>query len=835
MTLFRSLCRPPPPRNVRHILRVVGWNLLFILIGLLLIGIAGELYLRLKHPAPSRPAYSPIDPGTITTGVIFIPGLGFIYGPNFEFEITDGLNFWNVQRANSLGFLDREPIDPARAAESCHITIIGDSYVEANQVQLSDKMQIQLEGLAATKRPDLDVTVSAFGIGNTGQVNQLPLYDGYARHLNPDLMVLVFVDNDPINNSTVTDSFFSGMDPDNMSRVRAIMSSDGAVELRLPNTDAPKRLLPPTPESLPSWRTRFIKQATKTSRLARWLQLRLSGFLLLPSSDGEFVARVQELIRRQEHAWMFDRWIPTSQADIDDVILDGESAVFQEVWGTTEFALEQFKRRADHDGVDLMILTTHIVGDEGDPMFDVLNGIATSLDIPVVSQQNYIYRQGYSISNAHFPNDGHWSPAGHRWAAEAVWEYIEDKWNGECPSATPDPDVEVDWIKVGRHIHTPEGKIWSVPFPKDLDLYRAAYISVSADPPTVRSDWNVHLYEDGVTYAKDQCTAEDIENSFFLHVIPEDVPDLPENRREYGFQSITFHFLSRGALIDGQCIASMDLPEYEIARIRTGQFVRGIDSDDGLVWGVDYNFALPGIMDAVRDLQQSGIEPDIRSDFDVYIDDGRLVYVKESCNSDDRDLPFFLHVFPADANDLSEVREVSGFDNLGFELMQNGGESDGVCFATVDLPGYKIASIRTGQVVEGAETWRAYHNFNFPETLDAVQEIRRSGREPDIRSNFDVYIDNDQLIYVKESCAADDRDLPFFLHVFPADANDLSEVREVSGFDNLGFELMRNGGESDGVCFATVDLPGYKIASIRTGQWVRGEGNIWSASLAFGR
>lgn len=134
----------PPPRNVRHILRVVGWNLLFILVGLLLIGVAGELYLRLKHPAPSRPAYSPIAPDTITTGVIFVPGLGFIYGPNFEFEITDGLDFWTVQRANSLGFLDREPIEPERAAESCHITIIGDSFVEANEVQLSDKMQIQL-------------------------------------------------------------------------------------------------------------------------------------------------------------------------------------------------------------------------------------------------------------------------------------------------------------------------------------------------------------------------------------------------------------------------------------------------------------------------------------------------------------------------------------------------------------------------------------------------------------------------------------------------------------------------------------------------------------------
>ena len=678
------------------------------------------------------------------------------------------------------------------------------------------------------------MTVSAFGIRNTGQVNQLPLYDGYARHLNPDLMVLVFVDNDLIDNSTVSASLLYGMEPGNTSRVHAVMSSDGAVELRLPNTDAPKRLLPPTPESLPSWRTRFIKQATKTSRFARWLQLKLPRFLATPSSDGEFVARVQELIGRQEHAWMFDGWIPTSRADIDDVILDGESAVFREVWGITEFALEQFKRHADHDGVDLMILSAYTLGDEGDPMFDVLNDIATSLDIPVVSQQSYIDRQGYSTRDAHFRNDLHWSPTGHRWAAEAVWEYIKDKWNGECPSATPDPDVEVDWIKVGRHIHTPEGKIWSVPFPRDLALYRAAYISVSADRPTVRSDWNVHLYEDGVTYIKDQCTAEDIENSFFLHVVPEeDVPNLPENRREYGFQSTTFHFLSRGALIDGQCIASMDLPEYEISSIRTGQFVRDAGSDVE-VWSVRYNFALPDIMDAVNELRQSGHEPAIRSVFDVYIDDGQLLYVKDSCDIKGVETPFFLHVFPADEKDLPDGREGYGFDNLGFELAQKGGMHDGGCLAVVDLPGYDIASISTGQVVKGAETWRAYHNFNFPEILDAVQEIRRSDREPDIRSNFDVYIDDGRLVYVKESCAADDHDLPFFLHVFPSDESNIRAGREESGFNTLGFELMQNGGESDGVCFASVDLPEYKISSIMTGQWLRGEGNVWEASIDFG-
>ena len=808
---------------------MVGWNLLFILVGLLLIGIAGEAYLRLTVPFS---ASSPVSTDFVPLSTRFVPGVGTLQKPNVERRFTNNLDYWTIQRANSLGFLDREPIDPAHAAESCHVTIIGDSFVEAVQVPLSEKVQIQLEELATTDNPELDVTVSAFGSSGTGQVSQLPFYDAYARHLFPDLLVLVFVVNDPIDNSTVSHSLLYGADPDTSSRVSAVMSSDGTVQLRLTNTDIPKPLSPPTLETPPSWATRVIRQATETSHLARWLQLKSPWLNAAPNTNREIVARANELMRRQEHAWMFDGWIPTSPADIDEMILDSESTVYREAWGITKFALEQFKRRADHYGTALMILATYTVGDEGAPMFDILNDIAESLDIPVVSQQKYIDQQGYSIGDARFRQDSHWTTTGHRLAAEAVWEHIQGKWNGECPSATPDLQVEVDWIKTGHNIHTPQGKVWSDVFPKDLNLYREAYDSVVAFPPTEKSDWNIHLYSDGVTYIRDRCTAKDVENHFFLHVMPKDVQGLPEDRREIGFQSTTFHISSRGAMFDGKCLASMDLPEYEIDRIHTGQFVRGFDSEEGIVWSVRYNFALPDIIDVVVELQRSRRKPVIRANFDVYIDDGQLIYVKESCGNDDRDPPFFLHVFPADEKDLPAGREESGFDNLGFELMQKGGVQDGKCFTAVDLPEYDIASIKTGQVTDGAETWRTHYNFALPEIIDTVHELQQSGREPVIRSNFDVYIDDNQLIYVKEACNADDRDTSFFLHAFPVDENDLDDDRREPGFNNLGFELTREGGEHGGGCFAAVDLPDYDIASIRTGQVTDGS-ETWRAHYNF--
>ena len=397
------------------------------------------------------------------------------------------------------------------------------------------------------------------------------------------------------------------------------------------------------------------------------------------------------------------------------------------------------------------------------------------------------------------------------------------------------PRYEIARIRTGqfiRDIDSDDGHVWGVDYnfalPGIMDAVRD--LQQSGIKPDIRSDFDVYIDDGQLLYVKDSCNIKDGETPFFLHVFPADADDLPAGREDSGFDNLGFELIAEGGMHDGGCFASMDLPGYNIASIRTGQVVEGAET-----WRAYHNFDFPETLDTVQEIRRSGREPDIRSNFDVYIDDNQLLYAKSPCANEDGETPFFLHVFPADEDDLPVGREDSGFDNLDFELMQRGGMHDGDCFASVDLPGYNIASIRTGQVVEGAETWRAYHNFNFPEILDAVQEIRRSGREPDIRSNFDVYIDDGRLVYVKDSCAADDRDLPFFLHVFPADADDLPAGREESGFNTLGFELMQRGGMHDGDCFASVDLPEYKISRIRTGQWVHREGNVWEASIDFAK
>ena len=105
--------------------------------------------------------------------------------------------------------------------------------------------------------------------------------------------------------------------------------------------------------------------------------------------------------------------------------------------------------------------------------------------------------------------------------------------------------------------------------------------------------------------------------------------------------------------------------------------------------------------------------------------------------------------------------------------------------------------------------------------------------EPAVRSTFDVYVDGATLIYVKEPCAAEDMKAPFFLHVHPSDPLDLpADIRQMkSTFVNVDVLFLDHGEILDQQCVAAAALPDYQIARIHTGQYLPGEGALWSADL----
>ena len=93
--------------------------------------------------------------------------------------------------------------------------------------------------------------------------------------------------------------------------------------------------------------------------------------------------------------------------------------------------------------------------------------------------------------------------------------------------------------------------------------------------------FDLYVGDGWLMYEKAPCEAEDIALPFLLHVLPEALEDLPDDRRGLGFDNLDFKFLERGVAWQGRCHAELQLPEYAIDHIRTGQFVAEDEAVEG--------------------------------------------------------------------------------------------------------------------------------------------------------------------------------------------------------------------------------------------------------------
>ncbi len=221
------------------------------------------------------------------------------------------------------------------------------------------------------------------------------------------------------------------------------------------------------------------------------------------------------------------------------------------------------------------------------------------------------------------------------------------------------------------------------------------YEAIVSGEPIIRADFDVYLHENTLTYVKEPCAPAYTEATFFLALFPVDVNDLPDQRKQHGFDNLDFRFDWRGVILGGRCIVTAALPEYDIIRIRTGQY-GPVDGGYDHIW--EGEFVLDKALLSAYESAASN-EPVIRSDFDVYLSENTLTYVREPCARADVEATFFLALFPVDVNDLTDHRKQYGFDNLDFRFDWRGVILDGRCMAAVALPEYDIARIRTGQYV----------------------------------------------------------------------------------------------------------------------------------------
>jgi len=324
-------------------------------------------------------------------------------------------------------------------------------------------------------------------------------------------------------------------------------------------------------------------------------------------------------------------------------------------------------------------------------------------------------------------------------------------------------------------------------------------------------------------YAKADCSPAEYETRVTLHIYPESLADLPFYLWTGGFENRDFLLPHYGGRPGGECLAAFLLPDYPIREIRTGQSDR---------WSEVIYFPVDPEPLRATYAALAAVEPAARDYFDLYALDNRLIYLRESCAAADTAAAFFLHIIPEDTSDLPADRRDAGFAHAGFDFSRQGGYFDGKCLAAIPLPDYPIKEIRTGLHIPGQGNLWSVELIAAP----ALGQLRAdyaalSGTEPASRDYFDLYWRDNRLLYLRESCTAADMAAGFFLHIVPEDAADLPENRRAAGFAHGGFNFVRQGGHFDGKCLAAVALPDFPIKEMRTGQYVPGQGDLWSAQL----
>ena len=162
---------------------------------------------------------------------------------------------------------------------------------------------------------------------------------------------------------------------------------------------------------------------------------------------------------------------------------------------------------------------------------------------------------------------------------------LQDKgevFDGACMTVEDLPTYPIARFRTGQYI-SGVGEIWSVeatppPDAATLALYESAYQSAASTEPAARSEWDVYLDGETLTYLKQPCAEDDARGRFLLSVYPKNLADIPEDRRALGHESLNFDFERWGIMFGGKCMARRALPDYDVDKIRTGQWIPGGES-----------------------------------------------------------------------------------------------------------------------------------------------------------------------------------------------------------------------------------------------------------------
>ena len=372
------------------------------------------------------------------------------------------------------------------------------------------------------------------------------------------------------------------------------------------------------------------------------------------------------------------------------------------------------------------------------------------------------------------------------------------------------------------------GAVFRVDPTQVSDPYRSAVEFVAsggAGEAVARGEFDLFLGGDTLLYYRAPCSREDTEPRFFLHAYPADRALLTPSREPYGFENLDFSFAACGSHLEGRCVAVVALPEIQMQRVRTGQYLSGGPP----LWEAEFpvageDAATPGA-DAVttRRLRAHAVSRASCSPAPTAPGSAPPGGGEESGAPGPGERQWSDWVAAAEPGSL-----VVWFRDGGGSI---GAPSSGIVETLVERGGLEPeAWLSDGAVFRVNPAYA-------PDRDRAIRDYLTSGAAGGAlaASEFDLYLDGMTLFYLRESCAPEDTDERFFLSVYARDPDDLPDSRVRYGFENRDFRFADAGRLFDGKCLASVRLPDYRILRVRTGQYRSNQGDIWSVEFRPGR
>ena len=152
-----------------------------------------------------------------------------------------------------------------------------------------------------------------------------------------------------------------------------------------------------------------------------------------------------------------------------------------------------------------------------------------------------------------------------------------------CVTSQALPLHETDRIRVGEFSLDRTRPSWIANYYSEE--YRDRLLA-EAGEPIIRSNYDVYINGKWLLYAKALCTERDVVTPFTLRVTPVDVNELGEERSRQGFEEFSFEFHEHGWWIGGSCLVIVELPDYAVLSVQTGQYMPG----GGQLWEGGFAF-----------------------------------------------------------------------------------------------------------------------------------------------------------------------------------------------------------------------------------------------------